>query len=83
MPALRPQSPVRADHRFIHQMVGITVKGPVEYRASEFNRIARVFANLGGSWERLFRGSPYDVGLVKRIVKLAAKHGYLTKKEKW
>ena len=84
MPSLKPQTPPRADHRFIHKMTSITLGGKVEYRPSEFDRIARVFSRMGGSWERLFRGgSPQDVNLVKKLIKAAFKAGLLTKKEKW
>ncbi len=84
MPSLKPQSPVRADHRFIHKMASITVGDKVEFRPSEFDRVARVFFRMGGSWERIFRGgSPQDVNLIKKIIKAAFKNGYLTKKESW
>tara|TARA_Y100000310_G_scaffold194428_2_gene194437 strand:+ start:27189 stop:27446 length:258 start_codon:yes stop_codon:yes gene_type:complete len=84
MPSLKPQIPSRADHRFIHKMVSITLGSKVEYRPSEFDRVARVFSRMGGSWERIFRGgSPQDVNLVKKIIKAAFKSGYLSKKEGW
>jgi hypothetical protein len=84
MSALKPQTPARADHRFLNKMVSITLGGKVEYLPSEFDRLARVFSKMGGSWERLFLGgSPSDVNLVKKIIQTAFKNGYLTKKEKW
>ena len=84
MASLKPQSPVRADHRFIFKVVGITLGSKVEYLPSEFSRVSRVFSQMGGSWERVFRGgSPSDVNLLKKVVKAAFKHGFLTKKEKW
>lgn len=83
MPSPRPNSPVQADHRFLMKLIDVTVGGKVEVRPSELARISRVFSHMGGSWERLFKGSPQDVALAKRIVKAAAKHGFLTKKEKW
>lgn len=84
MPSLKPHTPIRADHRFIHKMVSITLGDKVEYRPSEFDRVARVFSRMGGSWERIFRGgSPQDVNLVKKLIKAAFKNGYLSKKEGW
>jgi hypothetical protein len=84
MPSLKPQTPSRADHRFIHKVVSITLGDKVEYRPSEFDRVSRVFSEMGGSWERIFRGgSPDDVNLVKKVVKAAFKSGFLTKKESW
>ena len=83
MPSLKPQSPIQADHRFLMKFIDVCVGDKVEVRPSELNRLSRVFCRMGGSWERLFRGSPQDVALVKRIIKQAAKHGFLSKKEKW
>lgn len=84
MSSLKPSSPSRADHRMIHKMVSLTVGGKVEFLPSEFDRVARVFSLMGGSWERLFRGgSPTDTNLLKKVIKAAFKHGFLTKKEKW
>ena len=78
-----PDSPLQADHRFLMKLLDVTVGNKVEVRPSELNRISRVFSSMGGSWERVFKGSPHDVALAKRIIKAAAKHGFLTKKEKW
>jgi len=84
MPSLKPHVPPRADQRFILKLVQISLGDKVEHRPSEFERISRVFSRMGGSWERIFRGgSPEDVNLLKRILKAAVKHGYLTKKEGW
>jgi hypothetical protein len=52
-------------------------------RPSEFNRLSRVFSKAGGSWKRLFHGSVEDTNLLKTVMKVAFKSGYLTKKEKW
>ncbi len=80
---ITPSWPVQADHRFILKMVKLTLEGKVIPRPEEFNRVARVFLRAGGSWERLFRGSPDDVGLIKTVLKVAFKHGYLTKTPEW
>jgi len=77
-----PIHPVRADQRFLTKLIDVTVGNKVEVRGSELARISRVFSLLGGSWERVFKGSPLDVALLKRIIKAAAKHGFLTKREK-
>ena len=75
--------PVRADHRFIDQLVSSTLGGKVERIPSEYDFLARVFRRAGGSWERLFRGSPEDVALLKKVLKRAVKNGYLTEKRGW
>ena len=82
MDKITPQKPLRADHRFMLKLASSVLDG-VEFIPSEFNRVARVFSKMGGSWERIFKGSPFDVSLLKRVLKKAAKHGYLTKKESW
>lgn len=82
MPAITPTWPVQADHRFILKMMSMSFKDVVPI-ADEFRRISRVFCKVGGSWERLFHGSPDDVELLKKVLKVAYKQGYLTKKGKW
>ena len=83
MATLSPILPVRADHRFIQKVVNMILKDKIHPQPSEFDRISEVFVKIGGSWERLFSGSPADTDLLKRIVKMAHKKGFLTKKEKW
>ena len=83
MPSLTPQWPVRADHRFMLRMAQINLGGKVIPRPREFDRVSRVFSKAGGSWERIFHGSVDDINLLKTVMKVAFKHGYLTKKEKW
>jgi hypothetical protein len=38
---------------------------------------------MGGSWERLFKGSAEEVNLLKKIVKIAIEKGVISKKPKW
>lgn len=83
MNSLTPKWPTRADHRFLLKLVGLTLKGKVDPRVAEFDRVSRVFLKAGGSWVRVFQGSVQDISLLKRTLKVAFKHGYLTKTEKW
>lgn len=83
MPTLTPKWPTRADHRFIFKMVKIVLDEKVLPLPDEFDRVSRVFSKAGGSWERLFLGSPEDVTLLKTVLKVAFKHGYLTRQGKW
>ena len=80
---MSPAVPVRADHRFIHQVIETHLAGKVQARRSEYYGISAVFLRLGGSWFRLFQGSPEDVSKLKRIIKAAYKQGYLTRQEGW
>ncbi len=77
------RSPVRADHRFLRRMITVTLGGKLEHVPAEFEKVTRVFAKAGGSWERIFRGSPDDLNLIKRVLKVAFDKGYLTKKWIW
>jgi len=83
MPSLSSKWPTRADHRFILKMATIILGGKVTPRPGEFDRISRVFSKAGGSWTRLFKGSVEDIELLKTVMKVAFKYGYLTKSEKW
>jgi hypothetical protein len=81
--APNPKSPVRADYRFIKQVIGSILEGKVEPRPEEFDLVCKVFTKKGGSWERIFKGSPQDVSMLKDILKAAFDGGYLTAKAKW
>lgn len=80
---INPRSPVRADHRFIKKLVSLTLEGKVECVPEEFDLIAKVFERAGGSWVRIFRGSPEDIQKLKKVIKAAHKKGLMTKKHKW
>lgn len=78
-----PQFPVRADHRFIKKVVNSLMGGKVESVPEEFDFIGRIFHKAGGSWQRLFGGSPQDIDLLKRVIRRAQKLGKLTPKYNW
>lgn len=74
----------RADYRMIKKIMQMSLDGKVEHVPAEYDRITRVFAKAGGSWERLFNGgSPSDLSLLKQVIKVAYKKGFLTKKYQW
>jgi len=83
MASITPQWPVRADHRFMLKIADMVLSGKIHPRAGEFDRLSRVFSKAGGSWERMFSGSADDVAILKTVMKVAFKHGYLMKKENW
>ncbi len=78
-----PRSPVRADHRFIKKLTVSTLEGKVEYVPEEFDLISEVFIQAGGSWQRVFLGSPDDIQKLKKVMKAAFEKGRMTKKHKW
>ena len=80
---LSPFTPVRSDHRLIRKIIGSMYGTSMVTKPSEYDRIARVFKKAGGSWERVFLGSPKDLDLLRRVIRIAAKKGFLTKKEPW
>ena len=74
----------RADYRMIKKIMQMSLDGKVEHVPAEYERILRVFSKAGGSWQRLFQGgSPKDMALLKLVIKVAYKKGFLTKKHKW
>lgn len=83
MAILNPKVPLQADHRYLKKLTSVVLGGKAEPRPEEFDRVSRVFLKLGGSWERLFKGSPDEVDRIRRVLKVAFKKGYLTKKENW
>lgn len=83
MPVPSPKTPLRADHRFIKQLVESVLGGKFEQVPSEFEVVSRVFSRRGGSWTAVFDGSPKDIHLLKQVLKVAAKSGFLTSKYEW
>lgn len=49
----------------------------------ELDRVSKVFQKAGGSWVAVFLGSADGVNLLRRVIKVAAKNGYLSKKPSW
>lgn len=82
---LTPSSPIKASHRMMLYIVSALIGGKKSYNPTpaELDRAATVFTKAGGSWERLFNGSVDNMVLLKRVLKIAAKDGYLTEKSSW
>lgn len=71
--------PSRFDHRFIRKVLDLSeFSGPVS--VEEYELLARVFKGVGGSWQRIIKGSPEDIHMLKTIVKYAIKKKHLVKK---
>jgi len=49
----------------------------------QLSRVAEVFSKAGGTWEGAFKGSIDDIELLKKVIKVAAKKGVLSKTPKW
>lgn len=80
---LDPLKPSRADYRLIRRLMDSSFSGKVLHTEKSYALIIRVFQRAGGSWERLFLGSSNDMGLLKRILKVAFKKGYLPRATDW
>jgi len=77
---IMPGDPSRADHRLVGYVLKTFFKDrKVLHVPEEFDRVGRVFERAGGSWEHLFKGSIRDINLLKRIVKIAIKEGFMSK----
>jgi len=81
--SVNPRSPVKANHRFMQKMMSVVLSGKVEHVPAEFDLISQVFKKAGGSWEKLFHGSPQEFSLLRKVMKVALDKGYLTKKQQW
>ena len=83
MKPISPREPVRADHRFLKKIIDGSFGKEIEQVPEEFDKISRWFSKAGGSWERIFLGSPKDISLLKKVVKVAIDKNMLTKKQSW
>lgn len=77
MKKVDPTKPIRADHRMIKDI--LEKQGDIVHRAEEYETIAKVFQKMGGSWTRVFKGSPDDIVLLKKICKVAVSKGFVSK----
>lgn len=78
MKTVNPKNPVRADHRMIKDLLS-KYGEDVQHIESEYGTILRVFAKMGGSWAGIYKGSPDDIVLLKKICKKAVKIGVVSK----
>jgi hypothetical protein len=80
---LDPLKPSRADYRLIRKLLESSYSGKVQHTDKAYSLIVRVFQRAGGSWERVFLGSSRDLGLLKRVLKVAFKTGHIPKATQW
>lgn len=80
---LDPLKPSRADYRLIRKILDSSFSGKVLHTERGYDLIVRVFQRAGGSWEKLFLGSSNDISLLKKILKVAFKGGYLPRAPDW
>jgi hypothetical protein len=80
MATITAVKPTRADHRMIARLLEIT-PGKFQEAADEYDRVATVFQNAGGSWEALFKGSSDEISLLRKVVKVAISKGIISKRD--
>lgn len=79
-----PTSPVASYHRLMRMMVAVNHGGEnLQPTPEELDRIAKVFAKAGGSWEKVFLGGIDDNHLLKTTIKVAVKEGLISKAPTW
>ena len=78
-----PLKSSRADYRMIRKLLDSSYSGKVLHTPESYEQIVRVFHRAGGSWERLFLGSSTDLSLLKLVLKVAFKKGYLQRNPQW
>jgi len=84
MPKRTPTSPTRAYHRLMQAIIKTHFEDQkLDASPEELDKAAKVFSKAGGTWEGAFKGSIDDVELLKKVIKVAAKKGVLSKAPKW
>lgn len=78
-----PSFPLKAHHRFLRKVIDVSLPNKVEHRMSEYELINRVFQEAGGSWEEIFLGDIDHISLLKKIVKVAFKKNFFTRRDTW
>lgn len=76
-----PLIPVRADYRFLKKILDSSYK--VVHLPEEYDLIIKVFGRAGGNWYGIFDGDIDQIRLLKKVIKVAYKNGYLTKSPTW
>ena len=79
-----PTSPTSSYHRLLRTMVTLNHEDEgLSPTPKELDLVAKVFVKAGGSWEKLAKGSVDDFDLMRRVIKVAIKKGYISKSPKW
>jgi hypothetical protein len=76
-----PLFPVRADYRIVKKLLNSSYK--VVHLPDEYDVIVKVFDRAGGSWREIFEGNILHLRLLKRVIRVAYKRGYVTRAPKW
>ena len=55
----------------------------VQHHPHEYARIIGAFSGVGGSWEKVYKGSVESVALLKKIIKHAIDNKWLSPASTW
>ena len=69
--------PARFDQRFIRKVVELSDEETASLTKDDYDLISRVFHLRNGSWERILKGSPEDIALLKKVIKFGLKNGHI------
>jgi len=72
---------IQSDHILLYRMIKMYCESP-KPTVEELDRISKSFSQIGGSWENVILGDFRDFLKLKKLVKFACKHGYVTKGKK-
>jgi len=74
------EDPARTDYRMIQYLL----RGKkVQHLPNEYEHVLTVFAKMGGKWEKVMKGSVQQTALLKKILKVGIKKGWISKAPKW
>jgi hypothetical protein len=77
-------APIRAHQRFMVHLLGTEYKEKkILPREEDLERVNDVFKKMGGSWEKLFKGSSSEINLVRQVVTAAIEQGVLKTRPSW
>lgn len=77
-----PTSPVKAHHRLMRSLLS-SIQKKKDPTPEQLDKVSEVFTRMGGSWERVFKGSAEDMVLLKKVIKIAAKRSTFSDKPEW
>jgi len=81
---MQTDEPIRANHRFMSELLLTEFKDKkILPEEGELDKVSSVFQKMGGSWEKIFKGSSFHINLLRQVITAAISQGVLTKKPSW
>lgn len=70
----------KAYQGFIRQIIKVSFSKKIRNHPENIEKIAEIFDKAGGSWEKIFLGSPEEISFLKKVIKKATDKNLLEKK---